>query len=141
MAWTEDTGPEAIREFAAASQRAWDAGEGMVFAVLHEGLPSGTIGLGRMQPQWRSADLGYWLRSDLCGRGLMTEAGRAVVDFGFDRVGLHRIELRAGIYNAASMRVAEKLGFVRGGTLRDGSRGIKDYYDVYVFDLLESDRS
>ena len=70
----------------------------------------------------------------------MTEAVSAVVEWGFDKLGLHRIELHAGLRNVASVRVAEKVGFHREGLLRDGSKGSQGYYDVYVFGLLESDQ-
>lgn len=85
-------------------------------------------------------EIGYWLRSDLCGRGLMTEAGRAVVDFGFEDVGCHRLELRAAESNPASIRVAEKLGFVREGLLRDANRAPDGgRYDMHIFGLLATD--
>ena len=87
------------------------------------------------------AEVGYWLRSDLCGRGLMTEAGRAVVDFGFDHVGCHRLELRAAETNPASIRVAEKLGFVREGVLWEANRAPDGgRYDMHIFGLLATDR-
>lgn len=75
----------------------------------------------------------------------MTEAGRAVIEFAFDRVGLHRIELHADTRTAASIRVAKKLGFKRrgrarpdsrsAGVLRDGERNVDGWHDCYVFDL------
>jgi len=86
------------------------------------------------------AEVGYWLRSDLCGRGYMTEAGRAVVDFAFDHVGCHRLELRAAESNPGSIRVAEKLGFVREGLLREANRSPDGgRYDMHMFGLLARD--
>ena len=86
------------------------------------------------------AEIGYWLRSDLCGRGVMTEAGRAVVDFGFRDVGCHRLELRAAESNPASIRVAEKLGFVREGLLRDANRSPDGgRLNMHIFGLLATD--
>lgn len=87
------------------------------------------------------AEVGYWLRSDLCGRGLMTEAARAVVDFGFDDVGCHRLELRAAESNPGSIRVAEKVGFVREGLLRDANRAPDGgRYNMHIFGLLATER-
>ena len=86
------------------------------------------------------AEIGYWLRSDLCGRGVMTEAGRAIVGFAFDHVGCHRLELRAAETNPGSIRVAEKLGFVREGLLREANRSPDGgRYDMLVFGLLATD--
>lgn len=87
------------------------------------------------------AEIGYWLRSDLAGRGFMTEAARAVVDFGFDEVGCHRLELRAAEVNPGSIRVAEKLGFVREGVLREANRAPGGgRYNMHLFGLLATDR-
>jgi ribosomal-protein-serine acetyltransferase len=139
LAWAGDTDPSSIRDFTVAMERAWAADAGWCFTILHADEAAGTIALDRHDRVLRSATVGYWLRSDLGGRGLMTEAGSALIDFAFGTVGLHRLELHAAPGNHGSVRVAEKLGFSRRGVLRHGSRGTDGYHDVYVFDLLESD--
>ncbi|MCB0034606.1 MAG: GNAT family N-acetyltransferase [Anaerolineales bacterium] len=55
--------------------------------------------------------MGYALRRDFWGRGLMTEAARAAVAYGFEQVGYNRIELWIDQNNFASQRVAQKLNF------------------------------
>jgi len=90
-------------------------------------------------PLDRLGELGYWVRTDRCGRGYATEASSSVVEFGFEEAGLHRLELRAGVDNRASQRVAEKLGFQQEGRLRQGGRGAEVPYDCYVYGLLVSD--
>jgi ribosomal-protein-serine acetyltransferase len=110
-----------------------------VYVIILNGEPAGTVGLDHLQPLISSVDIGYWLRTDLNGRGLMTEAAAAVVEYAFEELAIHRIELRAGVENYGSLRVAEKLGFRRGGELRHGAKNVRDYYDVYVFDLLATD--
>jgi len=62
------------------------------------------------------ASLGFTFAREFWGRGLATEAGRAFVRFGFDELHLARIVATAEIDNAASLRVLEKLGFVRVGS-------------------------
>jgi len=86
-----------------------------------------------------SAEMGYWMREDVAGRGYMTEAAGALIDEGFRTLGLHRIHLFAGVDNVASRRVAEKLGFQQEGLARHGSRAMHGYYDVYLYGLLETD--
>ena len=61
----------------------------------------------------RIGEVGYELRRDRWGRGDMTEALAAVAGFGFDRLGLHRVQLGCHPDNTASARVAEKAGFTR----------------------------
>jgi ribosomal-protein-serine acetyltransferase len=125
--------------FVHASMAAWEGGTDWVFALLFEGVAVGTIGLHGYDDVLEQAELGYWLRTDLGGRGLMTEAARAVVGFAFDRLSLHRIELHAAPGNAGSIAVAERAGFRREGLLRHGSRGADGWYDVYVYGLLADD--
>lgn len=139
MAWAADDSHDGNATFLETCEQQWSRDEAWIFTLFFEGKAAGTVGLGGHVVLHRSAELGYWLRSDLAGRGLMTEAGAAVVAFGFEEVGLHRIELHAGVNNHASNRVAEKLGFQRVGLLREASRGQGGWYDCYVYDLLETD--
>jgi ribosomal-protein-alanine N-acetyltransferase len=55
--------------------------------------------------------LGFYLAPAYWGRGLATEAGRALVNFGFQDLGLSKIVTAVQIGNGASIRVLEKLGF------------------------------
>ena len=73
------------------------------------------IGAVGLTPEEETAELGYWLSPAHWGRGIATEAARAVVDFGFEHVGLAR--LTSGYFedNPASGRVLTKLGFVEAG--------------------------
>jgi RimJ/RimL family protein N-acetyltransferase len=64
------------------------------------------------------AALAFYLAREYWGRGLATEAGRAFIQFGFDRLRLNRIVATVQVGNAASLRVLEKLGFTLIGTER-----------------------
>jgi ribosomal-protein-serine acetyltransferase len=139
MAWMEDISPAATKAFTTEAARGWDQATGWSFTIVCEGKVAGTVGLEKYMPLWASAEIGYWMDSRLAGRGLMTEAASAVVAFGFEEVGLHRISLQAAPENAGSLAVARKLGFEREGLLRDASRGVAEYHDCVIFGLLESD--
>ena len=65
-----------------------------------------------------SAEVGYWLGRAAWGRGIATDAVRAVTTHAFARLGLHRVFAVPFVRNAASLRVLEKAGYVREGTLR-----------------------
>ena len=60
-------------------------------------------------------ELSYGFRRDRWGRGYATEAARACVDYGFERMGVPRIVADVDPSNVASVRVLEKCGFVRAG--------------------------
>lgn len=87
-----------------------------------------------------SRELGYWIRSPEAGRGLATEAAAALVQVAFviDRVGWVNLHAVAG--NAASLRVAEKLGFRREGVLRQRTPfGPDDPRDLAIYALLAAE--
>ncbi|MFP5299161.1 MAG: GNAT family N-acetyltransferase, partial [Actinomycetota bacterium] len=63
----------------------------------------------------------------------------AAVHFGFEILGLHRIELYASPGNHASHRIAEKIGFRKEGYLRDSAMGRDGFLDSESYGLLETD--
>jgi RimJ/RimL family protein N-acetyltransferase len=77
----------------------------------------GAISLRIELPQ-RRAELGYWVGVPYWGRGFATEAARAMIEFGFRRLSLHRIYAHHFVRNPASGRVMEKAGMQHEGTLR-----------------------
>ena len=67
----------------------------------------------------RRAELGYCLAADTWGKGYVSEALGALVDYGFETLKLNRLEADIDPLNAASKRVLERLGFHREGLLRE----------------------
>ncbi len=100
-------------------RREWKLGRGFVFMVAKREHPTvfvGKIALsGIMRGAMYGAYLGYWMSSDAQGRGYVTEALAAVLDFGFGPAGLHRVQAAIMPRNARSLRVIEKLGFRKEG--------------------------
>ena len=137
--WAVDHSLDKSREFTKRCLDLWGVSQ-WTFAICESDRLIGCVGLDSYESFLSSAEIGYWLRTDRAGRGLMTEAAGAVVDFAFGELNLHRIELHADTRNAASIRVAEKLGFARVGLLREGERGEDGWHDCYVFDRLATDR-
>lgn len=136
--WAATSTRTGVKAFAKDAARRWGRDEAYTFVIVRDGDVVGVIDLRRGSAP-NSAEMGYWMREDVSGRGYMTEAAGALIDLGFERMGLHRIHLFAGVENHASRRVAEKLGFTREGLARDGSRAVDGYYDVYLYGLLETD--
>jgi ribosomal-protein-alanine N-acetyltransferase len=100
----------------------------------------GSVSVQHWNRYHRRAEIGYELARDCWGQGLAGEAIREVLSFGFDRMGLNRIEIRTSTANLRSLRLAERLGFTREGTLR--KRILEDdghFYDGAVFGLLRSE--
>ena len=70
-------------------------------------------------PEHRRGAMGYLIATPAQGQGFATEAARAVLTFGFEQAGLHRISATCDPENAGSARVLEKIGMQREGHLRD----------------------
>lgn len=101
----------------------------------------GTIGFNRIErDRARRGVLGYDLVRQVWGRGLATEAVRAVVGHGFESLGLNRIEAYTEPGNVASERVLEKAGFTREGCLREFAYYRGAARDQICFSILARDR-
>ena len=88
------------------------------FAVFADGSFAGACGINRIDWSDRVANLGYWVRDSLVGRGIATKAAGRVLEWAFANTELNRIEIVAAVGNIASQRVAEKLGASRDAILR-----------------------
>lgn len=89
------------------------------FAIVVDDEAVGGIGiLLQDDVHWRSAEIGYWLGEEYWGRGIVTEAVRAVTDWAFAEFDLCRIFACVYEWNPASMRVLEKAGYEYEGRLR-----------------------
>lgn len=139
MAWAPQASSENSRAYAERTEKRFNEMLDWGFTIFHHGEVAGSIALMNYEALFHVAEIGYWIRSDLAGRGLGVEAARAVCEFGFDNIGLHRIELRAWTENPASVRIAEKLGFTREGLLREAGWAQAGYQDMYIYGLLASE--
>lgn len=98
----------------------------------------GTLGFNNFTPQHR-ANIGYDLQPFYWNQGIISEALKEVLAFGFRTLGVNRIEAEVMPGNHASEKVLEKLGFVREGLLRDWMLWNGKHYDMTMFSLLHRD--
>jgi len=131
------------REYVVSTDAAWRERIGAFFAVVDcaEGSLVGSIALHVLDPELANVEVGYWTAAPARGRGLTTRALSLLSRWALDEAGAQRVQLRADVLNVASLRVAEKAGFTREGTLR--ASGFNDRQsrrvDYAVFSLLPGD--
>jgi ribosomal-protein-alanine N-acetyltransferase len=89
----------------------------------------------------QTATLGYWIGAPHARQGYMTEALRAVLEYGFQRLGLHRVEAACLPSNQASRRLLLKSGFQEEGYARDYLRINGSWQDHQLFAILPGDLS
>jgi ribosomal-protein-serine acetyltransferase len=133
--------PDASQRYADACASDWDAGRAARFAIRDRASREllGVVGLDSCIHLHRSCELGYWLKRDATGRGLMTEASRAVVDFAFARMTVHRMRCAAATDNHGSLRVIARLGFRFEGIARQAEFVGGRWLDHAVFSRLATD--
>ncbi len=86
-----------------------------------------------------AAELGYWIDADTQGRGVVTRATRALTTAAFGRLGLNRVEIRAGTENLRSRAVPQRLGFVLEGVRRSSEKVGDRFLDHAVYSMLAAD--
>lgn len=127
-------------EFVEKAAADWSSGAHLNWAMRHGADLVGMIGLYRLDGRG-TGELGYWVAREARGRGLVTEASRAVVDWGFapEGLGLVRIEWKAVVGNVGSARAARATGFRYEGLQRQALVGAQGRDDGWVAALLAAD--
>ncbi|MDB5236201.1 MAG: alanine acetyltransferase [Hymenobacter sp.] len=96
----------------------------------------GTIGFFGFKFEHYRAEVGYLLGPEWQGQGLMHEALRAVLRYGFLELNLHSVEGIIAPQNAASSRVLERAGFIRDGYFRESEFYDGKFVDIAHYSLL-----
>ena len=78
----------------------------------------GAGGLNSLSKEHKKAEIGFWLLPEFWGKGIMTEAMPKICNYGFNSLGLHRIEGFVETENKICIKAMEKLGFHLEGTMR-----------------------
>jgi RimJ/RimL family protein N-acetyltransferase len=120
----------------------WSGGDHATFSVFAAdgGRLLGNVSLHKIDPEQSIAEMGYRIAPWARGRGVGTAAVRAVTDWAFARLELHRVQLYHAVPNVASCRVATKAGYLTEGTLRSAAvYGDGRRYDEHLHGRLAED--
>ena len=116
--------------------------EGIPWAVTFTGSDTvlGLFGFYHWSHHHRRAEVGYALARAYWGQGIGTEAVRGMIPFGFKQMNLHRIYAGTIADNHESVRMLERIGFVREGTKRESSwEDDGTFHDSAMYGLLRHD--
>jgi ribosomal-protein-alanine N-acetyltransferase len=102
----------------------------------NEGRPIGKCGFHKWYKDHYRAEIGYAVARSHWGQRVMPEALRAILAFGFERMGLHSVEAQLYPENARSVRTLEGLGFVKEGHLRENFFAHGRFGDTLIYSLL-----
>ncbi len=139
--WTGSSTRGTVKEYLQSAEEAMALGAAWHYVVLlWSGRLVGRVGLTGIDTVNASAELGYMLRTDAEGKGVMTEAARGLLSSAFAPGRLHRITAFADCENAKSQAVLSRLGFQREGVVRHMTRHPeRGWRDHYGYSLLEGE--
>ena len=110
--------------------------DGFQMTIVDDGRIVGMVGFVGVSWQHRSTTIGYWLAVSAQGRGVMTRAVQVLTSHALETWQLNRVEIRAGVDNARSRAIPERLGFNQEGVLRDAELIGDRYVDQAIYAML-----
>lgn len=116
--------------------RQLERSEGMPFVILYQGEIVGQLNVANiLHGSVSSCVIGYWISPEVAGKGITPTAVALAMDYMFNAVGIHRIEIDIRPENGASIRVVQKLGLRYEGLKKNYIHINGDWRDHYVFAL------
>jgi len=97
----------------------------------------GTCGFSFIDEKNMVGEVGYVLGRKYWNKGIMTEAVRKVIEFGFEKLNLNRIQARCKVENIASERVMQKVGMKFEGVLREAVFAKGRFWDMKMYSILK----
>lgn len=113
--------------------------EGINWAITVKGNPKliGIIGHYRIQPENHRCEIGYMILPQYKGQGIVTEAIKAVLEYGFEDMNMHSIEAVIDPENIASERVLQKNGFVKEAHILENEYYDGKFWDTVIYSILK----
>jgi ribosomal-protein-serine acetyltransferase len=125
-----------VRDFIARAQSQWEEGRGPNTGIWLDGALVGAIGCHPIDIPNRNCSIGYWVDSGIQRKGVITRSCAALLDYLFDDVSLHRVEIRCGTGNARSCAIPTRLGFTREGVAWEAEWVMNRWVDLVVWAML-----
>ena len=119
---------------------AFDSGTAVTFAIdlQAESQLIGAIGL-ELNRRHERGEMGYWIGTAYWGNGYCTEAAKAVLTYGFEVLGLHKIHALHMATNPASGRVMAKIGMSQEGFLKEHFKKWGTFTDYHEYGILATE--
>lgn len=121
--------------------RQYEYGLPAPWAIVHKehGKMIGTIGYHKWAVTDKCAEAGYALSRQYWNNGCVTEVFKEVISFGFEKMGLNRVEATCKLPNIASEKVMLKCGLQYEGILRKRLFAKGDFHDLKIFSILKNE--
>jgi ribosomal-protein-serine acetyltransferase len=110
---------------------------GLTLGIVCHGKLAGVIGQHYVDSLNRRTEIGYWIDAGHQGRGIVTRSTACLTDYAFRHQDCNRVMLHCAVGNLKSRAVAERLGFVQEGILREAEWLYDHYVDLVVYSMLK----
>ncbi|MBB5122070.1 GCN5 family acetyltransferase [Streptomyces eurocidicus] len=115
------------------------ADTGRLHGIRADGTLVGAVLFRRLDVAQGIAEAGCWLEPSAVGRGLVTRAVRAIIDWAVEERGIHRVEWWVSAGNEPSIAVARRLGMTKDGVLRESYLYRGKRHDEEIWSVLAPD--
>jgi len=110
------------------------------FIIRENNVFAGIIGFKCTDKANRRTEIGYWLREEFQGRGIMTKCVAKLCAFAFTQLVMNRIQIKCAVGNTPSRKIPQRLNFTFEGIEREGERFNEyRYFDLEVYSKLKAD--
>jgi [ribosomal protein S5]-alanine N-acetyltransferase len=132
---------EGFADFIAETHEQRLLGNSFCFAIVPDGYDDamGLFQVRQIEPGFASAEWGFAIGSPFWGSGIFVEGAKAVVDFSFGVVGVHRLEARSIASNARGNAALRKIGALQEGFLRRSFRRNGRVFDQIMWSIVKDD--
>jgi len=127
-----------ILQFIQKIDKMIDGNEGIAWAMTLKSDPKmmGHISLHVINKEHYRAEVGYMMLPEHCGIGLMSEALRAVLDYGFNNLRLHSIEANISPQNHHSRKLLERNNFIKEAHFKENYYWEGEFLDSVIYSLI-----
>ena len=138
LPWLDSTKTvEDTHRFIAESLNSHAKGTIFLNAIIIKDQIVGLVEIRLISKENNAAEIGYWLDSDAGGKGILTCAVAELMKMAFERMGVHRIQIRAATGNVKSCAVATRLGMRLEGTIKDAEWLYDHYVDLNIYGITK----
>lgn len=140
LTWVDITNEEKdTYNFLKGAHQMNKGGQRLSVWIFYKGEICGSVGFVKIDKANDNGEIGYWLSESKMGRGIMTRSCKRIVRYGFEKLGMQRIVIRAATANKASLAIPKRLGFTFEGKERKAVKIREKYHDTDVYSMLKEE--
>lgn len=140
LPWLDtNASPDDTRSFIKSALDQFANNAGLVAGIWYRNRIAGVIGYNSIDWVNRNAHIGYWIAARYQGKGIVTRACKALIDYAFNELELNRVEIRCATGNMKSCAIPQRLGFAQEGLVRQAEWLYDHFVDHAIYGMLASE--